>query len=176
MMEYVKRYESPIGGITMASDGEALIGLWFDGDRHYGDILESPIEKDLPVFDETIAWLNLYFEGTVPDFCPPIKMQGTPFQRMIWTIIQHIPYGETITYGDIAKAIEKYGNKKEMSAQAVGGAIGHNHIALIIPSHRVIGSKGNLKGYTSGIEKKKKLLLFERASVINNSMRIERLA
>lgn len=176
MMEYVKRYESPIGGITMASDGEALIGLWFDGDRHYGDILKSPVEKDLPVFDETIAWLNLYFEGTVPDFCPPIKMQGTPFQRMIWTIIQHIPYGETITYGDIAKAIEKYGHKKEMSAQAVGGAIGHNHIALIIPSHRVIGSKGNLKGYTSGVEKKKKLILFERASVINNSMRIERLA
>ena len=100
-------------------------------------------------------------------------MQGTPFQRMIWTIIQHIPYGETITYGDIAKAIAKYGNKKEMSAQAVGGAIGHNHIALIIPSHRVISSKGNLKGYASGVEKKKKLLLFEKASVINSSMRID---
>lgn len=172
-MEYIKRYQSPIGEITMASDGESLIGLWFEDDKYYADILKEPVEQDLPVFDQTIAWLNLYFDGIVPNFCPPIKMQGTPFQKMIWTIIQHIPYGETITYGDIAKAIAKYGNKKEMSAQAVGGAIGHNHIALIIPSHRVIGSKGNLKGYASGVEKKKKLLLFEKASVINSSMRID---
>lgn len=112
-MEYIKKYQSPIGNITMASDGESLIGLWFEDDKYYADILKEPIEQDLPVFDQTIAWLNLYFDGIVPNFCPPIKMQGTPFQRMIWTIIQHIPYGETITYGDIAKAIAKYGNKKE---------------------------------------------------------------
>ena len=148
-MEYIKKYQSPIGNITMASDGESLIGLWFEDDKYYADILKEPIEQDLPVFDQTIAWLNLYFDGIVPNFCPPI------------------------TYGDIAKAIAKYGNKKEMSAQAVGGAIGHNHIALIIPSHRVVGSKGNLKGYASGVEKKKKLLLFEKASVINSSMRID---
>ena len=89
-MEYIKKYQSPIGNITMASDGESLIGLWFEDDKYYADILKEPVEQDLPVFDQTIAWLNLYFDGIVPNFCPPIKMQGTPFQRMIWTIIQHI--------------------------------------------------------------------------------------
>ena len=89
-MEYIKKYQSPIGNITMASDGESLIGLWFEDDKYYADILKEPVEQDLPVFDQTIAWLNLYFDGIVPNFCPPIKMQGTPFQRMIWTIIQQI--------------------------------------------------------------------------------------
>lgn len=155
-MDYIYHYESPIGMITMASDGETLIGLWFDGQKYFGDSLgEAYEEKMLPIFEQTINWLDIYFSGGIPDFTPALTMRTTEFRKNVWNIMLSIPYGETMTYGEIAKKLQS------MSAQAVGGAVGHNSISLIIPCHRVVGSDGNLTGYAGGIDKKIKLLALE---------------
>ncbi len=162
-MDYITHYISPLGGITISSDGEAIVGLWFDGQKHYAEILDKKHEEqdDLPIFDETRRWLNTYFEGKVPSFTPPIKMRTTEFRRQVWEILMRIPFGNTMTYGEIAKLIASMNGLKSMSAQAVGGAVGHNAISLIIPCHRVIGSDGSLTGYAGGIERKKSLLEME---------------
>ena len=155
-MDYIYHYESPIGMITMASDGETLIGLWFDGQKYFGDSLgEAYEEKMLPIFEQTINWLDIYFSGGIPDFTPALTMRTTEFRKNVWNIMLSIPYGETMTYGEIAKKLQS------MSAQAVGGAVGHNSISLIIPCHRVVGSDGSLTGYAGGIDKKIKLLALE---------------
>lgn len=155
-MDYIYHYESPIGMITMASDGETLIGLWFDGQKFFGDSLgEAYEEKMLPIFEQTINWLDIYFSGGIPDFTPALTMRTTEFRKNVWNIMLSIPYGETMTYGEIAKKLQS------MSAQAVGGAVGHNSISLIIPCHRVVGSDGSLTGYAGGIDKKIKLLALE---------------
>lgn len=155
-MDYIYHYESPIGMITMASDGETLIGLWFDGQKYFGDSLgEAYEEKMLPIFEQTINWLDIYFSGGIPDFTPALTMRTTEFRKNVWNIMLSIPYGETMTYGEIAKKLQS------MSAQAVGGAVGHNSISLIIPCHRVVGSNGSLTGYAGGIDKKIKLLALE---------------
>ena len=155
-MDYIYHYESPIGMITMASDGETLIGLWFDGQKYFGDSLgEAYEEKMLPIFEQTINWLDIYFSGGIPDFTPALTMRTTEFRKNVWNIMLSIPYGETLTYGEIAKKLQS------MSAQAVGGAVGHNSISLIIPCHRVVGSNGSLTGYAGGIDKKIKLLALE---------------
>ena len=163
-MEYVSHYKSPLGGITLASDGEALTGLWFDHQKYYADALDEKYEeKELPVFEQTKKWLNVYFDGREPDFMPPIKMKTTSFRRAVWEIMLTIPYGQTMTYGEIAKIIAEQKGIKHMSAQAVGGAVGHNSISIIIPCHRVIGTNGSLTGYAGGIDKKAKLLKLEGA-------------
>ncbi len=155
-MDYIYHYESPIGMITMASDGETLIGLWFDGQKYFGDSLgEAYEEKMLPIFEQTINWLDIYFSVGIPDFTPTLTMRTTEFRKNVWNIMLSIPYGETMTYGEIAKKLQS------MSAQAVGGAVGHNSISLIIPCHRVVGSNGSLTGYAGGIDKKIKLLALE---------------
>ena len=155
-MDYIYHYESPIGMITMASDGETLIGLWFDGQKYFGDSLgEAYEEKMLPIFEQTIKWLDIYFSGGNPDFIPTLDMRTTKFRKAVWNIILSIPYGETMTYGEIANRLQI------KSAQAVGGAVGHNSISLIIPCHRVVGSDGSLTGYAGGIDKKIKLLALE---------------
>lgn len=155
-MDYIYHYKSPIGMITMASDGETLIGLWFDGQKYFGDSLgEAYEEKMLPIFEQTINWLDIYFSGGIPDFTPALTMRTTEFRKNVWNIMLSIPYGETMTYGEIAKKLQS------MSAQAVGGAVGHNSISLIIPCHRVVGSDGSLTGYAGGIDKKIKLLALE---------------
>ena len=155
-MDYIYHYESPIGMITMASNGETLIGLWFDGQKYFGDSLgEAYEEKMLPIFEQTINWLDIYFSGGIPDFTPALTMRTTEFRKNVWNIMLSIPYGETMTYGEIAKKLQS------MSAQAVGGAVGHNSISLIIPCHRVVGSDGSLTGYAGGIDKKIKLLALE---------------
>lgn len=155
-MDYIYHYESPIGMITMASDGETLIGLWFDGQKYFGDSLGEAYEKKmLPIFEQTINWLDIYFSGGIPDFTPALTMRTTEFRKNVWNIMLSIPYGETMTYGEIAKKLQS------MSAQAVGGAVGHNSISLIIPCHRVVGSDGSLTGYAGGIDKKIKLLALE---------------
>ena len=162
-MEYTYHYASPIGGITLASDGKALIGLWFDGQKYFADALENEHkEKTLPIFEEVCRWLDIYFSGRAPNFTPPLKMQTTPFRKQVWEIMLKIPYGKTITYGEIAAKIAKKNGLKKMSAQAVGGAVGHNAIAIIIPCHRVIGTNGSLTGYSAGISKKIKLLELEK--------------
>lgn len=162
-MEYIHHYISPLGGITMASDGEALIGLWFDGQRFFAETLHPGYtEKSLPVFEETDRWLDVYFSGKAPDFTPPLSMRTTEFRKTVWDIMRTIPYGSTMTYGEIAARIARQRGVLKMSAQAVGGAVGHNSISLIIPCHRVVGSDGCLTGYAGGIDKKIKLLELER--------------
>lgn len=164
-MEYTHHYDSPLGGITLASDGEALTGLWFDGQKYFGEALEKEHEqKDLPVFELADKWLDIYFSGKAPDFTPPLSMKATPFRKAVWEILLTIPYGKTMTYGEIADRIAKQKGLPHMSAQAVGGAVGHNAISLIIPCHRVVGTNGSLTGYAGGIDKKRKLLIMERGT------------
>ena len=168
-MDYTSRYLSPLGYITLASDGEALIGLWFDGQKHFAAILDPQQREcdDLPVFADTQRWLDCYFSGQVPDFTPKLMMRATPFRQAIWEILLSIPYGKTMTYGEIARRfVETFPEtslpKQHMSAQAVGGAVGRNPISLIIPCHRVIGANGSLTGYAGGLERKKFLLELEQ--------------
>ena len=161
-MEYTHAYASPLGGITLASDGEALTGLWFDGQKYFGSGLSAVHEeRSLPVFAETIHWLETYFSGREPDFLPPLRARGTPFQRMVWEELQTIPYGRTRTYGEIAAQVAQRTERARMSAQAVGSAVGRNPISLLIPCHRVVGANGSLTGYAGGVEKKRRLLLLE---------------
>jgi len=165
-MDYIHHYDSPLGGITMASDGTALTGLWFDGQRYFAAHLSSDHEeKALPIFEQADQWLDIYFTGKAPDFTPPLHMRATPFQKAVWDILLTIPYGKTLTYGEIADRIAEQRGLSRMSAQAVGGAVGHNLISLIIPCHRVVGSNGSLTGYAGGIDKKMKLLTLEHADM-----------
>ena len=161
-MGFIHHYASPLGGITLASDGNALTGLWFDGQKYFGDTLNQAYEeKLLPIFLHTEQWLDMYFSGREPDFTPPLVLKTTPFRKMIWEILLSIPYGKTMTYGEIAwQAAQRMGLPR-MSSQAVGGAVGHNAISIIIPCHRVVGSNGNLTGYAGGVDKKIKLLQLE---------------
>ena len=165
-MVYIYHYNSPLGRITMASEGVALIGLWFDGQKYFADsITEEYTEKPLPIFDETSKWLGVYFSGKEPDFTPPLMMKTTPFRKMVWEIMLTIPYGKTMTYGEIANKIAEKKEIAKMSAQAVGGAVGHNSISLIIPCHRVVGTNGSLTGYAGGVDKKVQLLKLEKTDM-----------
>ena len=157
--EYRFSCSSPLGVITLASDGTALTGLWFEEEGEEKSAF--PANEALPVFLGTKAWLDTYFAGKVPSFTPPIRMRGTPFRRLVWERLLLIPYGETVTYGAIAKEIASASGISRMSAQAVGGAVGHNRIALIIPCHRVVGAQGRLTGYGGGLERKRFLLELE---------------
>ena len=165
-MEYIHHYDSPLGGITMASDGNALTGLWFDGQKYFGNGLDNNIrDESLPVFDQTDQWLDIYFSGKAPGFTPPLNMKTTPFRKEVWEILLTIPFGKTMTYGEIADRIAGQNGLSRMSAQAVGGAVGHNAISLIIPCHRVVGANGSLTGYAGGIDKKAKLLALEQVDM-----------
>lgn len=161
-MDYIHHYLSPLGGITIASDGEVLTGLWFDGQKYFGSTLSAEYEeKSLPVFDQADSWMDLYFSGRDPGFMPPLCLRGTPFRKAVWEILLTIPFGHTMTYGKIAARLADQMGLPQMSARAVGGAVGHNPISLIIPCHRVIGSAGSLTGYASGLDKKMRLLKME---------------
>ncbi len=165
-MEYIHHYDSPLGGMTEASDGEHLIGLWFDGQKYFADALDAEYkEKPLPIFEQTDKWLDIYFSGKEPDFTPPIYMKTSEFRKSVWEVMLTIPYGKTMTYGEIAETIVKQSGIARMSAQAVGGAVGHNSISLIIPCHRGGGKSGDLTGYAGGIDKKEKLLKMEGADI-----------
>ena len=165
-MEYIHHYDSPLGGITIASDGKAITGLWFDGQKYFADTLDKDFEeKELPVFEQTDQWLNIYFSGNAPGFTPSLKMKTTPFRKAVWEIMLTIPFGQTMTYGMIADRIAKQKGLSLMSAQAVGGAVGHNAISLIIPCHRVVGANGSLTGYAGGLDRKVKLLSLERVDM-----------
>lgn len=167
-MEYTSHYNSLLGGITLGSDGESLIGLWFDGQKYFEDALDRQHQiKELPIFAETKEWLDIYFAGSIPDFTPKLLMKCTEFRKVVWNIMLQIPYGCTMTYGEIAHAVAKERGLNKMSAQAVGGAVGHNSISLIIPCHRVVGTNGSLTGYAGGIDKKVQLLTLEKANMEN---------
>ena len=146
----------------LASDGEALTGLWFDGQKHFANTLNGDSEeKELPIFAETCRWLDIYFSGKDPGFTPCLRVETTPFRKSVCEIMLTIPFGKTVTYGEIAIQVSREKGVGQMSAQAVGGAVGHNPISLIIPCHRVVGTNGNLTGYAGGLDKKVKLLQLE---------------
>lgn len=163
-MQYISHYRSPFGGILLAADETGLTGAWFDGAKYYAAGLDPEREeKNTPVHDQTKEWLAVYFSGKDPDFLPPLHMTGTPFQLAVWAILQKIPYGQTVTYREIAKEIAVQKGLSRMSAQAVGGAVGHNKISIIVPCHRVIGTDGSLTGYAGGTDRKLSLLRLEKA-------------
>jgi methylated-DNA-[protein]-cysteine S-methyltransferase len=154
---FTAHYNSPLGDMTMASDGQALTALWFDGTRREPRFVDmTSATTMLPVFEETCRWLDFYFGGKKPDFTSPLAPKGTPFQQRVWEILLSIPYGKTVSYGDIARRISP-----TMSAQAIGGAVGRNPIGIIIPCHRVIGADGSLTGYGGGLERKRWMLELE---------------
>lgn len=161
-MDYIHHYDSPLGGITIASNGNVLTGLWFDDQKYFGENLDPcHTVKPLPIFGQVDQWLDIYFNNKIPNFTPPLLMRTTPFRQEVWKILLSIPYGQTMTYGEIANRIAKDHNIQRMSAQAIGNAVGHNSISLIIPCHRVVGSNGSLTGYAGGIDKKRKLFALE---------------
>ena len=161
-MIFTQHYDSPPGGILLAADEVGLTGLWFDGQKHFARSLPAErIEKGTPILSETKRWLDDYFEGKAPTRLPPLHPIGSPFQRDVWSILLEIPYGQTTTYGEIARRLAARRGLPRMSAQAVGGAVGHNEISILIPCHRVVGANGSLTGYAGGIDKKVKLLELE---------------
>jgi len=164
---YISKYKSPLGKITMASDnGEGIIGLWIEGQKYFASTLGDDFSenKDLEVFHKTNEWLDSYFAGKDPQLTLPLILKGSEFRKKIWEALLDIPYGKLTTYSEIAKNYEKLTGKKT-SPRAVGGAVGHNPISIIIPCHRVVGAKGSLTGYAGGIDKKTWLLEHENASM-----------
>ena len=165
-MDYTRHYDSPLGGITLAGGGETLTGLWFDGQKHFAETLSAEhAARNLPVLDETVRWLDLYFSGKDPGFTPALNMRTTAFRKAVWEILLTIPYGRTMTYGQIAERIAEQTGTRLVSARAVGGAVGHNAISLIIPCHRVVGADGSLTGYAGGTDRKRELLRMEGADI-----------
>ena len=163
-MVYYILYNSPIGQLTVVSDKENIIGLWIENQKYFkstisGDMIE---DNNLSILQDAKCWLDRYFNGDRPQINElPLKPKGTKFRLLVWKILCEIPYGQVITYKDISKKICKVMNKEKMSSQAIGSAVGHNPISIIIPCHRVIGSDKTLKGYAGGVDKKEKLLNFE---------------
>lgn len=157
-------FPSPMGNIRLTADDVGLTGLWFEGQKYSvppsGDCRE---EKDLPIFEHVKSWLSLYFSGRIPEFFPPIHVCGSPFQMQVWNLLSQIPYGKIATYGEIARVIAERRGMASLSAQAVGGAVGHNPVSILIPCHRVIGKDGSLTGYAGGVERKQRLLALEHA-------------
>ncbi len=157
-------YPSPVGTITLACSGDNLVGLWLEGQKYHGDTIpEKMVEKNgMPIFDVAKKWLDRYFAGEKPAISElPLAPIGGAFRQDVWSILCGIPYGEIITYGDIARKMAAKMNKESMSSQAVGGAVGHNPISIIIPCHRVVGANGSLTGYAGGVGTKTKLLELE---------------
>ena len=165
-MIFVQHYDSPLGAILLAADGIGLRGLWFDGQKYLArDLPAERIGQDTPALAEARRWLDIYFAGSQPDFLPPLHPTGSEFRKAVWEILLQIPYGQTTTYGEIARQLAEKQGLARMSAQAVGGAVGHNKISIIIPCHRVVGTNGSLTGYAGGIHKKEQLLELERADM-----------
>lgn len=163
-MQYICEYKSPLGNILIAADEIGLTGLSLEGQRHSGfDLNMEYGKKELSIFDDTKRWLDIYFSGKNPDIKLPLNLSGSDFQMEVWNILCEIPYGETTTYGAIAKKLAEKRGISRMSAQAVGGAVGRNKIAIIVPCHRVIGTNGKLIGYDGGIDKKLALLKLEKS-------------
>ena len=163
-MYYATDHISPLGRVKLAADGEALTGLWLEGQKYFGGkVKEELMENDsLPVLENAKDWLDRYFAGKKPEISElPLAPLGTAFQRGVWELLCEIPYGQVTTYGEIAKKMAARMGKSSMSGQAVGGAVGHNPISIIIPCHRVVGANGSLTGYAGGIKKKVKLLEHE---------------
>ena len=169
-MIYKTYYLSSLGRMLLAADDMGLVGAWFEGQKYFGEFPEHRNfvfeEKENHILKDALHWLDIYFSGQKPDFLPKLHLIGTDFQREVWNILLEIPYGQTVTYGEIARKIADNRGLKTMSAQAVGGAVGHNRVSVIVPCHRVIGSDGSLTGYAGGIERKIRLLDIEQPDFI----------
>ena len=168
-MYYYYIYNFPIEKLTVASNEENIVGLWLDGQKYYMDILKGKEyqEKETETIKLAKKWLDKYFGKEKPEISElPIELIGSDFRKQIWKILSEIPYGKVITYRDIAKQIAEQKGIKTMSAQAVGGAVGHNPISVIIPCHRVVGTNGSLTGYAGGIKNKIKLLELEGVDIL----------
>ena len=159
---YTLHYDSPLGGILLAADEVGLAGLWFEGEKYFANILgPEQQERETPALQMAKRWLDVYFGGQEPDFTPPLHPAGSAFQQEVWALLRQIPYGETTTYRALAEAVARKRGLRQMSAQAVGGAVGHNPISIIVPCHRVVGTNGSLTGYAGGVDKKERLLTLE---------------
>ena len=165
-MVYTCKYKSPLGDILLAADEIGLTGLWFEGQKYFANTLpDEHILLETEILAEAKKWLDVYFSGEEPKFTPPLHPEGSTFRQAVWQILLQIPYGQTITYGEIASKLTEKKNGSHMSAQAVGGAVGHNEISIIIPCHRVVGTNGSLTGYAGGIDKKISLLELEHVDM-----------
>lgn len=163
-MVYTTEYQSPLGKMLLAADETALTGLWFDGAKYYAQTLPLQYEmQETPVLTQTKRWLDVYFSGRNPDFMPPLHPVGSAFRQEVWALLRQIPYGQTTTYGALAALLAAKHGREHMSAQAIGGAVGHNPISILIPCHRVVGADGSLTGYAGGLDKKIELLRREGA-------------
>lgn len=163
-MLYTNQWTTPLGEVLLAADDEGLTGLWFMENQRYRGLGLSPdaVARDLPVFEETKRWLDIYFSGKDPGFIPRLHLTGTPFRRRVGELLLEIPYGRTATYGEIALRIARERETGRMSCRAVGGAVGKNPISLIVPCHRVLGKDGSLTGYGGGLDRKEALLRLEK--------------
>lgn len=165
-MIFIQHYNSPLGEILLAADEVGIRGLWFNGQKYFARNLPAErTEQNTPALSAAKRWLDIYFAGVNPDFLPPLHPVGSAFRREVWDILLQIPYGQTTTYGEIARQLAAKRGLPRMSAQAVGGAVGHNEISVIIPCHRVVGTSGSLTGYAGGIDKKVKLLELEHTDM-----------
>ena len=165
-MIYTYKYKSPLGHILLAADEVGITGLWFEGQKYFGNTLpDKHIPQETEILTEAKKWLDVYFSGRAPDHLPPLRYDSTSFRRQVCEIMLTIPYGSTMTYGQIAAEVARRQGLANMSAQAVGGAVGHNPISLMIPCHRVVGTNGSLTGYGGGIARKVKLLELEHADM-----------
>ena len=165
-MVYTCQYSSPLGGILLAADEIGLTGLWFEGEKYLAAQLpQNHIQQETPILKDVTHWLDIYFTGSEPDFMPPLHPAGSPFQQSVWELLLRIPYGQTTTYGALAQQLAQQRGLAHMSAQAVGGAVGHNRISILIPCHRVVGTNGSLTGYAGGIDRKRKLLELEHVDL-----------
>lgn len=163
-MQNIQYYASPLGKILLAGDDRGLTGLWFEKQEYYAQSLGADHEeKSTAVLEEAAEWLDIYFSGKDPGPFRKIHMIGTEFQKSVWRVLLTIPYGKTMTYGEIAARLAEEKGLRHMSSRAVGGAVGHNNISVIIPCHRVIGSDGSLTGYAAGVDKKEAMLRLEHA-------------
>ena len=169
-MFYSTTYPSPIGILTLVCDGNNLVGLWMHKQKYFGASISEKVQErsNMPVLIAAKQWLDRYFAGDKPALSQlPLAPAGSEFRQRVWKILCEIPYGEVVTYGSIAKKIAVQMNKDVVAAQAVGGAVGHNPISIIIPCHHVVGSNGSLTGYGGGIKTKIKLLELEGVDISN---------
>ncbi len=180
-MIYTSTYFSPLGTLLLAADSAGLTGLWLENGKYFADTLENKEYKKIEktptgsaaagqkeaseILTDTRRWLDLYFQGKEPDFTPKLHLTGSDFRMEVWKLLLEIPYGQTVTYGALARKLADRHGLAKMSAQAVGGAVGHNPVSIIVPCHRVVGTNGSLTGYAGGIGNKVKLLELEHTDI-----------
>jgi len=159
---YGYKYKSPVGEITIRSDGEYITGMWIEGQKYF--CIDKMDYSNKEIFRDCVKWLDIYFSGKNPEFSVKVKTAGSEFREIIWSKLLEIPYGKTRTYGELAKELEEE-RGRGVSAQAVGGAVGHNPVSILIPCHRIIGRNRSLVGYSGGIDKKIYLLRLEGVEI-----------